>query len=289
MGNSNLFGVEVKHFRSNHTLRLRNKLVSIDEPMIMAIVNATPDSFHATSRINSQLELDAFAKNCVRKNVKMIDLGAHSTRPGYEVIAAKEQIVRLKPFLSRLRNKFPELYVSVDTSLPEVARFALENGADLINDVEGGRNFPEIFDVCAEFNAPYILVHSRGNPDALHQKASYENVTADVLMELSCQIQKIKHAGVKDIILDLGFGFSKSLEENYELLKNLNIFHILNFPVLCGISRKSMIYKKLNASSEFALNGTTILNTFALMRNATILRVHDINEAQEIIKLLNIP
>jgi dihydropteroate synthase len=289
MSNSNLFGVEVKHFRSNHTLRLRNKLVSLEDPLIMAIINTTPDSFHNKSRVKSLEDLDSFAKNCLQKNVRMVDIGAHSTRPGYEPVSAATQIERLGPILERLHEQFSELYLSIDTSLPEVAQFALQNGADIINDVEGGRNHPQIHQVCANFNAPYILVHSRGPSDNLHELTEYENVTTDVLFELSAQIRKIQGAGVRDIILDFGFGFSKSMEQNYELLNNLSMFHMLGFPILCGFSRKSMIYKKLNLSIEDSLNGTSILNTVALIKNASILRVHDIDKASEIIELLKIP
>ena len=255
----------------------------------MAIVNTTPDSFHEKSRIESITDLDAFARNCLEKNVRMVDIGAHSTRPGYETVSAAQQIERLAPYLERIHGHFPELFVSIDTSLPEVAEYALKNGADIINDVEGGRNQPQIHQVCANFNAPYILVHSRGSSDNLHESTEYENVTTDVLFELSAQIRKIKEAGVKDIILDLGFGFSKSLDENFELLNNLSMFHLLGFPILCGFSRKSMIYKKLHQTSEDSLNGTSILNTLALMKNANILRVHDIDKASEIIDFLKIP
>ncbi|MFM7387571.1 MAG: dihydropteroate synthase [Bacteroidota bacterium] len=289
MSNSNLFGVEVKHFRSNHTFRLRNKLVSLKEPLIMAIVNATPDSYHPESRLNGLKHLDIIAQNCLKKNVRIVDIGAHSTRPGYTLVSSEEQIARLKPYIQHLRKKYSPLYISVDTSDPLVARFALENGADLINDVEGGRNHPDIYNVCAEFNAPYILVHSRGSSEDLHAQTSYDNVTTDVMFELSCQVEQVKASGVKDIILDLGFGFSKTVDENFELLNNLKMFQLLGYPILCGISRKSMIYRKINTSSENALNGTTVLNTFALIQHANFLRVHDIDQAHEIIELLKIP
>jgi dihydropteroate synthase len=289
MSNSILFGVEVKHFRANHTLRLRNKLVSLNEPLIMAIVNTTPDSFHEKSRIESLIDLDIFARKCLEKKVGIVDLGAHSTRPGYETVSAAQQIERLGPYLERIHDQFPDLYISIDTSLPEVAEYALKNGADIINDVEGGRNYPQIHRVCAHFNAPYILVHSRGLSENLHETTHYDNVTTDVLFELSSQVQKTQAAGVKDIILDLGFGFSKSIEQNFELLNNLSMFHMLGFPILCGLSRKSMIYKKLKLSVDDSLNGTTILNTVALMKNASILRVHDLDKASEVIELLKIP
>lgn len=254
----------------------------------MAIVNITSDSFFEGSRFQSFDAFDAFVEECIAKQVKFIDLGAHSTRPGYSVVSPKDQIERLAPFLDRLRGNYQELYVSIDTSSPEVANWALAHGADLINDVEGGRNHPEIFDVCAKYRAPYILVHSRGKADNLHASAQYHHASLDVMYELSSQIQKIKMAGVADIIIDLGFGFSKSLDENYNILCNLAMFQMLEFPILCGLSRKSMIYKKLHSTVENSLNGTTVLNTFAILQGATFLRVHDIQEASEILELLKI-
>jgi len=248
MFNSNLFGAEVKHFRLNQSLRLRNKLVSMSEPSIMAILNATPDSFHEKSRIQSLEFLRETMEHCLKNKVTFIDLGAHSTRPGYDMISEEEQIHRLRPYLEFIVQNFPQIFISIDTSLPAVAEWALLNGADIINDVEGGRNNPTIFKVCAKYNAPYILTHSRGTSKNLHEPTQYKNVTTEVLMELSRQIEKIKDAGVKDIIVDLGFGFSKSIEENYELLNNLSLFHMLGFPILCGTSRKSMIYNQQHKS-----------------------------------------
>jgi len=283
-----MFGVEVKHFRSNHTLRLRNKLLSLDQPMIMAVINATPDSFHPENRVKNLDELEHIAQKCADIGVRIVDIGAHSTRPGYTSVTAEEQINRLDPCLDLIQRKFPELYISVDTSLPEVAHHALSKGADLINDVEGGRNHPKMYEVCAHFDAPYILVHSRGPSNNLHEPTEYQEITSEVILELSIQLHRIKAAGVKDIIVDIGFGFSKTLEENYRLVRDISMFDLLGFPILCGFSRKSMIHKKLNTSVEKSLNGTTILNTYAILKNATFLRVHDLDAANEILELLKI-
>jgi len=285
---SNLFGVEIKHFRSNQTLRLRNKLLSLDRPMIMAVINTTPDSFHPQSRVKNLDELEKIAQKCMDLGVRIVDLGAHSTRPGYVSINAEEQINRLDPCIDLIKRKFPELYISIDTSLPEVAQYTLSKGADLINDVEGGRNHPKIYEVCAQFNAPYVLVHSRGPSNNLHEPTEYKEITSEVILELSIQLHRIKAAGVKDIIVDLGFGFSKSIEENFQLVRDISMFELLGFPLLYGFSRKSMIHKKLNTSVEKSLNGTTILNTYAILKNATFLRVHDLDAANEILELLKI-
>jgi dihydropteroate synthase len=287
MTKSNFYGVEVKHFRSIGSIRLRNNLVSMERPQVMGILNITSDSFYSSSRFDSQEGIEAYLNRCKSLGVKFIDVGAQSTRPGFSLVDSDEQIEKLKPVLLFLREKFPEIYVSIDTSCPRVADWALQHGGELINDVEGGRNNPEIWDICAKYNAPYIVMHSRGKAHNLHDATSYQNVTVEVLQELSELIVKIRNAGVKDIIVDPGFGFSKSLEENHELMTNLRFFQLFETPILCGISRKSMIYKKLNKNPETAINGTTALNTYALLNGATFLRVHDPEEASEIIRLLN--
>jgi dihydropteroate synthase len=258
----------------------------LNEPQIMAIVNATPDSFHDKSRFVAADQLNAYLTHCQSLGVRFIDVGAQSTRPGSTPISSEEQIERLTPVLSYITTNFPDFYISIDTSCPEVASWALAHGGEIINDVEGGRNSPEIWQVCAKHHAPYIAMHSRGTSAQLHNETEYKNVTVEVLHELSALVQRIQKAGVKDIIIDPGFGFSKSLEENHELMRNLRFFQLFGFPVLCGISRKSMIYKQLNGSPENSINGTTILNTFALLNGATFLRVHDPAEASEIIRLL---
>lgn len=258
----------------------------LNTPQIMAIVNVTPDSFYDKSRLITEDQLSTYLTRCKSLGVRFIDVGAQSTRPGAALITTEEQIQRLTPVLSYITANFPDFYISIDTSCPIVASWALSHGAEIINDVEGGRNSPEIWQVCAKHHAPYMLMHSRGTSAQLHNETKYKNVTVEVLHELSVLVQRIQQAGVKDIIIDPGFGFSKSLEENHELMRNLRFFQLFEFPVLCGISRKSMIYKRLNSTPENSINGTTILNTFALLNGATFLRVHDPEEASEIIHLL---
>ena len=253
----------------------------------MAIVNATPDSFYKNSQYNDNQSLKAYLDLCKSLNISFLDVGAQSTRPGHEKVDSKAQIERLKPILNFIKETLPEIHISIDTSCPEVADWALINGGEIINDIEGGKNSPEIWSVCASHQAPYILMHSKGASSALHDSYDYENVTVDVLHELSASLNTIKSKGVKDIIIDPGFGFSKSIEENHVLMSNLKLFQLFEHPLLVGISRKSMIYKRLGVDSDAAINGTTILNTYALLNGASFLRVHDPREAYEIIQLFN--
>ncbi|MFM7566353.1 MAG: dihydropteroate synthase [Flavobacteriales bacterium] len=286
MTKNRIIGAEGKHFRSNGFIRLRNKLLSLEDPLLMGIVNATPDSFYDASRISDHETLKSYLNSLVTYGFSMVDLGANSTRPGSRPVSATEQIKRLEPVLKFTLDHYPSLHVSIDTSSAEVAAWALSQGADLINDVEGGNNDPDIWGVCASFNAPYVLTHSRGKSSNVHDETTYDNVTTRVLFELSQKINQIQAAGVKDILIDPGFGFSKDLQQNYEMLKHLTLFQIFERPILCGFSRKSMIYKKLNTDANEALNGTTILNTFAITKGCDVLRVHDARAAHEVITLL---
>lgn len=286
MSKSRIIGAEVKHFRSHGFIRLRNKLLSLSDPLLMGIINVTPDSFFEGSKFNDEKSLGSYLNELNKYGFSMVDIGANSTRPGSTLIDANQQIERLGPALEFTRKNFPDIYISIDTSSSVVAEWSLSNGADIINDVEGGNNDPEIWHVCAKYNAPYILTHSRGTQKIIHEKTNYNNVTSTVLFEISEKIARIKEAGVKDIVIDPGFGFSKDLKQNYALLEHLSLFQIFEMPILCGFSRKSMIYKKLNTNADEALNGTTILNTFALTQGCDILRVHDAREAFEVISLL---
>ena len=258
-----------------------------ERTLLMGILNLTPDSFSDGGQLATPEDALRQAEALIAAGADVLDLGAESTRPGSHPVEARAELDRLLPTLRLLRRRLPKTPLSIDTYKADVAAAALAEGADLINDVEGGRNNPEIWDICAKYNAPYIVMHSRGEAHNLHDATSYHNVTVEVLQELSELIVKIRNAGVKDIIVDPGFGFSKSLEENHELMTNLRFFQLFETPILCGISRKSMIYKKLNKNPETAINGTTALNTYALLNGATFLRVHDPEEASEIIRLLN--
>ncbi len=252
----------------------------------MGILNITPDSFFENSRIHTNDQIDRYLSSCIENDVSIVDIGGNSSRPDAIPVDAKTEIERIGTSLTYIKKHYPNLLLSVDTFYPEVADWALSNGVDIINDVQGGRNYPEIWDVCAKHNAPYILTHSKGNHNASSDELKSPNITTEVLLEISTLLDSIRKAGVNDVIIDVGFGFSKTLDQNYELLSNLELFQLFETPILCGFSRKSMIYKKLNIGPEDALNGTTVLNTFAITQGCDILRVHDPKEARQILSLL---
>jgi dihydropteroate synthase len=282
------FGVEIKHFRSHKYLRIRNKLFDLAEPKIIGIINSTPDSFFKDSRALTSEEIEISVNKMIHEGVDIIDIGACSTRPGAELISEEEELNRVIPAITLIKEKFPELIISIDTFRAKVAEQGLIAGADIINDVTGGDFDPNIWTIAAKFKAPYILMHSRGNSKTMHDLSNYDHVSLEILLFLSEKIKKIKEAGIKDIIIDLGFGFAKNEQQNYQLMADLELFDLLEFPILIGISRKSMIYNRLNIAPEEALNGTTVLHTYALSKNANFLRVHDVKEAVEIKTLLKL-
>jgi dihydropteroate synthase len=282
------FGVEIKHFRSHKYLRIRNKLFDLAEPKIIGIINSTPDSFFKDSRALTSEEIERSVNKMIHEGVDIIDIGACSTRPGAELISEEEELNRVIPAITLIKEKFPELIISIDTFRAKVAEQGLIAGADIINDVTGGDFDPNIWTIAAKFKAPYILMHSRGNSKTMHDLSNYDHVSLEILLFLSEKIKKIKEAGIKDIIIDLGFGFAKNEQQNYQLMADLELFDLLEFPILIGISRKSMIYNRLNIAPEEALNGTTVLHTYALSKNANFLRVHDVKEAVEIKTLLKL-
>jgi len=282
------FGVEIKHFRSHKYLRIRNKLFDLAEPKIIGIINCTPDSFFKDSRAITSEEIERSVNKMIHEGVDIIDIGACSTRPGAELISEEEELNRVIPAITLIKEKFPELIISIDTFRAKVAEQGLIAGADIINDVTGGDFDPNIWTIAAKFKAPYILMHSRGNSKTMHDLSNYDHVSLEILLFLSEKIKKIKEAGIKDIIIDLGFGFAKNEQQNYQLMADLELFDLLEFPILIGISRKSMIYNRLNIAPEEALNGTTVLHTYALSKNANFLRVHDVKEAVEIKTLLKL-
>ena len=282
------FGAEIKHFRSNRYIQVRNKLFDLSIPKIMGVLNATPDSFFEGSRIEKNADLSSRVSAMVNAGMDILDIGGCSTRPGSEEVSEKEELERVLPLIKQIRKEFPEVLISIDTFRASVAEEALKVGADIINDVQGGNFDPRIWEIAKQYKAPYILTHSRGNSQTMLDLSSYNSIVLDILQELSEKIARIKKAGVVDIIIDLGFGFAKTPEQNFELLKNLSIFSMLEFPILCGFSRKSMISKRLDITVEESLNGTSILNTFALTKGASLIRVHDVKEAKQIVSLLKV-
>jgi dihydropteroate synthase len=272
------------NFNSKYRLRANGKVLNLTKPAVMGILNITPDSFYDGG--GSQEEILIRAEKYISEGAAILDLGAVSTRPGAEIVSEDEELRRLLPVLKLLRNTFPDVFISVDTYRSQVALAAAEEGADIINDISGGTFDAEMFKVVASTKLPYVLMHIQGTPQTMQQDPHYKNVSKEVFNFLKAQIKKAKAAGVKQIITDVGFGFGKTVEHNFTLLKELKKFEKLECPILVGLSRKSMVNKILGIKSADALNGTTVLNTISLLNGANILRVHDVKEAVETIKLM---
>ena len=269
------------------TLNLSGRLISLEKPLVMGIVNVTPDSFFAGSRIDGAAALRARLDALVREGAAMADLGAYSSRPGAEEVSPEEERARLRPALQILRDEYPDLPVSVDTFRSDVARMAVEEyGAAVINDISGGGLDPAMYRTMADLQVPYILMHMKGDPQTMQQQTDYSDVTLDVIDYFAQRVGQLLELGVHDIILDPGFGFSKTTAQNYELLAQLSsLAEAFTQPLLVGVSRKSMIYRPLGITPEEALNGTTFLHALALERGAKILRVHDVRPAVEAVQL----
>lgn len=269
------------------TLCLSGKLLTLERPIVMGIVNVTPDSFFAGSRIDGERALRTRLDELVREGAAIADLGAYSSRSGADEVSTEEEMKRLRPALQLLRDEYPTLPVSVDTFRSEVAQMAVEEyGASIINDISGGGLDPEMYRTVSRLQVPYILMHMKGNPQTMQSHTDYTNVTLEVLDYFIKRIGQLLDLGLHDIILDPGFGFSKTTEQNYELLAHLDtLTKTLRQPLLVGLSRKSMIYRPLGCTPEEALGGTTFLHALALERGAKILRVHDVRPAAEAITL----
>lgn len=269
-----------------YNLTLRGSIVNINEPWVMGILNLTPDSFYSDSRCNELALIEQRVYQIIAEGARIIDIGGYSSRPGANDITPDEEYSRLATGLDIIKRIAPNAIISVDTFRADVARRCVNNwGVDIINDISGGNLDAEMFDTVASLGVPYILMHMRGTPSTMQQFTQYNDATLDVINDLSQKVSILKEKGVKDIIIDPGFGFSKTLEQNYTLLNNLEKFHSLNAPLLVGVSRKSMIYNTLGGSPDTALNGTTVINTLAIAKGAHILRVHDVKEAVEAVKL----
>lgn len=267
------------------TLNSKDTPIALDSPAVMAILNLTPDSFYGESRAASVKEALYKAETFLREGARFIDLGAYSSRPGAADINVDEELRRLIPVVEALAKEFPEALLSIDTFRAKVAREAIEAGAHLINDIAGGNLDDQMFATVAQLQVPYIMMHMKGTPQNMQQNPSYENITLEVFQYFSQKIAQLKQLGAKDIIIDPGFGFAKTIEHNYELLQQMQTLNSFGLPILAGFSRKSMITKVLENKAADALNGTTVLNTIALLKGAAILRVHDVKEALECITL----
>lgn len=269
------------------TLNCKGRLLVVDKPLVMGILNATPDSFFSGSRFNAIDEIIAQAEKMLNDGADIIDIGGQSTRPGSELLSADEEIKRVIRPIEMIAKKFPAAFISVDTFYSTVAAAAVNAGASIINDISAGSIDDKMIKTVAALKAPYILMHMKGTPQTMQQNAVYEDVTREVLDFFIAKTAELKNAGIIDTIIDPGFGFAKTIGHNFELLKNLSVFKILDKPVLLGVSRKSAIYKTLGITAGDSLNGTTVLNTIGLMNGAAILRVHDVKEAKEAVMLFS--
>jgi len=267
-------------------IKLSDKLFNLSTPAVVGIINVTPDSFFAGSRHKTVANILHSVEKIIADGGKIVDLGGYSTRPLAKDVSAEEEISRLSFALEVILREFPDVLISVDTFRANVARYVVKNyKVAIINDIGGGTLDSEMFGTIAELKTAYILMHTRGVPATMSQLAQYENVTAEVIGCLEKSLRQLHKLGVNDVIVDPGFGFAKTLEQNYQLLKDLSCFSVLDAPILAGISRKSMIYNLLETTPENALNGTTAANMLALLGGASILRVHDVKEAVEAVKI----
>lgn len=269
------------------SINLNGNLIDLDKRAVMGILNVTPDSFYASSRCQSEKTIIERAHQITVEGGTIIDIGAYSSRPQAENISAQEEIRRLDFALKTVQRELPGCCLSVDTFRADVARFCVEQyGVAMINDIAGGELDPNMFKTIAQLRVPYVMMHMRGTPQEMMKHTQYEHLIADLLLFFSERIYRLKEMGVCDIVIDPGFGFSKTMRDNYSLMKELSVFHKLGVPLLVGISRKSMIYRLLGTTPEESLNGTTVLNTLAIAAGAHILRVHDVREAVETVKIV---
>lgn len=270
-----------------YTLNCSGKIRILDEPWIMGIINITPDSFYSGSRKQQWSEILLQAERMITEGAHILDIGGQSTRPGSKRISVAEETDRTAPVIEYIAQQFPDTLISIDTYSSEVARAAVKAGASIVNDISSGDMDHDMLSAVASLQIPYICMHMQGTPEHMQQNPQYDNVSLAVLDYLATKVAQCRKAGINDIIIDPGFGFGKTITHNFSLLKNLAALHIIQCPLMVGLSRKSTIYRTLQTTPEAALNGTTALHTIALMNGAHILRVHDVKEAKEVITLYN--
>lgn len=274
-------------FSLNRTINARGNILNLKIPKVMGILNITPDSFFDGGKYPDMHSIILHVEQMLVEGADMIDIGAYSSRPGAIDISVKEEEDRLIPVLKTLVKEFPQAIFSVDTFRSKIAAQAIESGAHVINDISAGELDKEMFSVIAKYKVPYIMMHMKGSPQTMTQHAQYADVLTEVMDYFISKIAILRSLGCADLIVDPGFGFAKKIEHNYTLLNNLDAFKILDVPVLAGVSRKSMLYKILDTDAEHALNATTVANTIALMKGASLLRVHDVREAKEAVRILS--
>ena len=268
-------------------LNLRGKLVDLAIPSVMGILNITPDSFFKGSRVESIDDALFRVEDFLKQGAKFIDLGAYSSRPGATDITVDEELQRLIPYVEAINKRLPEAILSIDTFRSQVAKYAIQAGGHIVNDISAGSLDNEMFTTVAALNVPYIIMHMKGNPQNMNEFANYKDISIEVSNYFSSKIASLHALGVKDVIIDPGFGFSKTIDHNYELLQHLDDLQIFGLPILAGVSRKGMIHKFLNTTAAEALNGTSVVNTIALLKGANILRVHDVKEASECVQIVH--
>jgi len=268
-------------------INCKGQLIDLTIPKVMGILNVTPNSFFDGGKYKNETEILSQVEKMLAEGADFIDIGAYSSKPSAEFVSEKEEIDRIVPAIELILKRFPETLLSIDTFRAEVAKASIENGAAIINDIAAGELDDKMFDMIAKYNVPYIMMHMRGNPQNMQSLTEYDDIIKEMLFYFSEKVAKARRLGINDLILDPGFGFAKTTDQNYEVMQKMELFNGLELPVLAGISRKSMIYKTLDISPQEALNGTTFLNTIALTKGAKILRVHDVKEAVECVTLFN--
>ncbi|WP_269235857.1 dihydropteroate synthase [Flavobacterium flavigenum] len=268
-------------------INCKGRLIDLSIPKVMGILNVTPNSFFDGGKYKNESAIISQVEKMLTEGADFIDIGAYSSKPSAEFVSEQEEIERIAPAIKLILKHFPETLLSIDTFRAEVAKASIENGAAIINDISAGELDSKMFDVIAHFNVPYIMMHMRGNPQTMQNLTQYDDIVKEMLFYFSEKVSKARSLGINDLILDPGFGFAKTTDQNYEVLQKIELFNLLELPVLAGVSRKSMIYKTLDITPQEALNGTTFLNTIALTKGAKILRVHDVKEAVECVKLFN--
>lgn len=269
------------------TINCKGELIDLSTPKVMGILNITPNSFYDGGKYKDETAILLKTEKMLLDGATFIDIGAYSSKPKAEFVSEKEELNRIIPVVKLILAHFPETLISIDTFRSEIAKNCIEMGATIINDISAGNLDDKMLEVVAKYNIPYIMMHMRGNPQTMQSMTDYENIVKEMLNYFSERIYKARSYGINDLIIDPGFGFSKNLGQNFKVLQKMELFNMLELPLLAGFSRKSMIYKTLNSTAESALNGTSVLNTIALTKGAKILRVHDVKEAMECITLFD--
>lgn len=269
------------------TINCKGELIDLLIPKVMGILNVTPNSFFDGGKYKNEDEIISQVDKMLSEGATFIDIGAYSSKPSAEFVTEQEEIDRIVPAIELILKHFPKTLLSIDTFRAEVAKASIESGAAIINDIAAGELDEKMFDVIAHYNVPYIMMHMRGNPQTMQSLTQYDDIIKEMLFYFSEKVKKARALGINDLILDPGFGFAKTTDQNYEVMQKMELFNLLELPILAGISRKSMIYKTLDITPQEALNGTIFLNTIALIKGAKILRVHDVKEAMECVTLFN--